>query len=70
MKYKIKVTESERGWGMDFWEEFFDTKEAAQERINEINSQNTSYEAPDYYMQANETIYEIQTNRAALKEGE
>jgi len=51
-KYRIQVMESERGWGQDYWTEEYDTLEQAQLRIQEINSQNISLTAPDYYMQA------------------
>jgi hypothetical protein len=60
VKYQISVMESERGWGQDYWTEIFDTYDEAKSRIVEINSKNTSVGAPDWYMQANETIEAIE----------
>jgi hypothetical protein len=59
--YRIQVMKSERGWGQDFWTEEFDTLEEAQLRIREINSQNTSFTAPDYYMQAQTGVEVIES---------
>jgi hypothetical protein len=56
MKYRIRVVESERGWGQDRWTEDFDTFEEAKKRIKDINSKNTSVAAPDWYIQADEHI--------------
>ena len=55
-KYRIRVMESERGWGQDFWTEDYDTPEEAKARILEVNSDNVSYTAPDWYMMAFEEI--------------
>ena len=55
-KYRIRVMESERGWGQDYWNEDFDTPEEAKARIKEINSRNTATTAPDWYMRAFEDI--------------
>jgi hypothetical protein len=63
-EYAITVMESERGWGQDYWEEKFETPEKAQERINEINSRNTSSTAPDYYMQAFAEIRAVRKDNA------
>jgi hypothetical protein len=59
--YRIQVMESQRGWGQDFWTEEFDTLEEAQLRIREINSQNISLTAPDYYMQAQNGVEVIES---------
>lgn len=59
VKFRITVVESERGWGRNEWTEDYDTREEARERINYINSFNTSTRAPDYYMQANEEVKEV-----------
>lgn len=56
VRYQISVMESERGWGSEQWVESFDTREAAEARIEAINSKNTSPVAPDYYMKASKTI--------------
>lgn len=55
-KYEIDVMESERGWGQNWWVEEFDTPEEAEARINEINGRNVSPIAPDYYVQAKDSI--------------
>ena len=60
VKYQIQVVESERGWGREYWQEVFDTYDEAKARIKEINSKNTSIRAPDYYMQADDTIEAIE----------
>lgn len=52
LKYQITVIESERGWGRDEWVEKYDTYELAKQRIESINSENTSLQAPDWYMVA------------------
>ena len=58
--YRIFIVESERGWGREYWQEVFNTYEEAKARIKEINSKNTSLTAPDYYMQAEDTIEAIE----------
>ena len=60
VKYQIQVVESERGWGREYWQEVFDTYDQAKARIKEINDQNTSLTAPDWYMQAEQTIEAIE----------
>jgi len=60
IKYQIQVVESERGWGREYWQELFDTYEEAKARIKEINSKNTSLTAPDWYMQADDTIEAVE----------
>jgi hypothetical protein len=60
VKYRIQVMESERGWGRDYWQEVFDTYDEAKARIKAINEQNTSLTAPDWYMQAEQTIEAIE----------
>jgi hypothetical protein len=60
VKYQIQVVESERGWGREYWQEVFDTYDEAKARIKEINDQNTSLTAPDWYMQAEQTIEAIE----------
>lgn len=59
-KYEITVMESERGWGRSEWTEDYDSHEAAQCRIDYINSFNVSASAPDYYMQAYDEIRKVQ----------
>ena len=60
VKYQIQVVESERGWGREYWQEVFDTYDQAKARIKEINDQNVSLTAPDWYMQAEQTIEAIE----------
>ena len=62
VRYQISVMESERGWGQDYWNEVYDTYEEAAKRIRDINSENTSSMAPDYYMQASDKIEAIEEN--------
>lgn len=52
MKYRIRLVESERGWGQEYWTEDFDTRAEAQERIRSVNAQNTAKVAPDFYIAA------------------
>lgn len=46
------MMESERGWGQDFWNEDYDTREEALARVEKINGENTAPVAPDLYYQA------------------
>lgn len=59
MKYRIKLVESERGWGQEYWTEDYDTYVAAQRRIEEVNSKNTEKFAPDWYIAAFPEIEEV-----------
>lgn len=52
VKYIVKMMESERGWGQDYWDVEFDTRPEAEAYMKKINAQNTELRAPDYYMQA------------------
>lgn len=52
VKFRVKMMESERGWGQHYWDEDFDTREEAESRMNHVNSLNKSVFPPDYYMQA------------------
>lgn len=58
-RYMISLMESERGWGQDYWFEYYDSYEEAKRRIDEVNSKNTTIRAPDYYIQAEEKIVVI-----------
>jgi hypothetical protein len=60
VKYRVQLMESERGWGREYWQETFDTYEEAKERIRKVNAQNTSSVAPDWYMQAEDTVEAIE----------
>lgn len=51
-KYRLHLMESERGWGQNYWHEDYDTREEAEDRMNEVNGRNTAAVAPDWYMQA------------------
>ena len=55
-RYIIKLVESTRGWGQDYWYEYYDSYKEAIERIKNVNSQNTSITPPDHYIQADERI--------------
>jgi hypothetical protein len=52
VKYIVKMMESERGWGQDYWDVAFDTRAEAEKYMNETNTRNTSLVAPDYYIKA------------------
>lgn len=54
VKFVVKMMESERGWGQNYWDVEFDTRKQAEAYMKKINAQNTSPVAPDYYMQAME----------------
>ncbi len=51
-KFVVKMMESERGWGQDYWDVEFETRDEAEAHMKHVNSFNTSTVAPDYYMQA------------------
>jgi hypothetical protein len=50
--WKVHVHESERGWGSDSWDEFFDSHQEAIDYQKEINKNNPTDYIPDYYMVA------------------
>ena len=51
--FYVVLMESERGWGQkDFLAYGFETREEAAKKMDEVNSENTSLTAPDYYIQA------------------
>lgn len=50
--FRVDFVESERGWGQDYWESFYDTYEEAKNAFIETNSRNTSTSAPDWYIMA------------------
>lgn len=52
VKFRVKMMESERGWGQDYWNEDYDTREEAEARMKSVNARNTAPVAPDYYVQA------------------
>lgn len=52
VKFVVKMMESERGWGQDYWDEEFNTREEAEAHMKQTNARNTSIFAPDYYVQA------------------
>ena len=52
VKFVVKMMESERGWGQDYWDVEFDTRKEAEDYMKSINARNTSIFAPDYYVQA------------------
>ena len=52
VKFVVKMMESERGWGRDYWDVEFKTRKEAEAYVKRINDQNTAPVAPDYYMQA------------------
>jgi hypothetical protein len=60
-RYKVRFTESERGWGQDSWWAYYDTPEAAQKAIDDCNKRNADDYAktkcvPDYYVQCEDEI--------------
>lgn len=63
VKYRVKMMESERGWGKKYWNEDFDTYEQAHaymERVNKSNQEDweRTKTVPDYYMQPDSDIIE------------
>lgn len=52
VKFIVKMMESERGWGQDYWNEEYDTREEAEARMKSVNAKNTAAVAPDYYIKA------------------
>jgi hypothetical protein len=50
----VKFRESERGWGSDTWVVMYDNYQEALDEVKDTNSENTSKEVPDYYIQAYE----------------
>ncbi len=56
MKYRVFLSESERGWGRESWHEDYNTYAEAKQRIQEVNSRNLPGPAPDWYMQAEDRI--------------
>lgn len=61
--YRIRVIESERGWGQRSEYEYFETEREARSRICWINAQNTAPTAPDWYMQAEDEVIPIAKNK-------
>ena len=52
VKFVVKMMESERGWGQDYWDVAFDTREEAEAYMKRVTDQNTDAVTPDYYMKA------------------
>ncbi len=59
-KFRVQLMESESGWGQNTWTEDYDTYEEAKERIRSVNAENTSFVAPDWYMQAEEIVEAVE----------
>ncbi len=53
-KYRLKIIESERGWGQRIEYHFSDDIEELKNLRKEINSKNTESSAPDWYCIADE----------------
>lgn len=56
IKYRVKMMESERGWGKSYWNADFDTFEEAKEYMARVVKDNADEYArtrtvPDYYIQ-------------------
>ncbi len=68
MKYKVRMMESERGWGQKHWNEYFDTPEAAAKYWKEMDDQNEPGPAPDYYIQPIGAI-EVVSDEVAIADG-
>lgn len=52
IKYRVRYTESERGWGQDSWNTDYPTESEAIKQAEETNAKNTARYSPDWYMQA------------------
>jgi hypothetical protein len=59
-KFRVQLMECERGFGREYWHEDYDTLVEAKARIREVNSKNTSINAPDWYMQAEEVVEAVE----------
>lgn len=59
-KFKVRITDYERGWGPSFDSCSFDTYEEAVKFIEKINSKNTAREAPDFYSVAEPANFVIE----------
>lgn len=55
-KFRVTMEEHDRWSGQDYWYEYFDTKEEAQERILSNNAKNNLREVPDYYVVARNLV--------------
>lgn len=57
-KYRVTLTEHERGWGSrPFHDEDHDTKEAAEAYRDKINGENTAKVVPDEYTTASDPYF-------------
>jgi hypothetical protein len=50
--WKVSFRESERGWGSETWDEFYDSFGEAQRRFEETNKDSPTEYVPDYYIVA------------------
>jgi hypothetical protein len=50
--WKVFVRESERGWGSDSWNAFFDSYQQAYDYYVDVNKDNPTDRVPDYYIVA------------------
>ena len=50
--WKVHMFESERGWGSDSWDVYFDDKQEALDFVKETNKDLPVDHTPDYYMMA------------------
>ena len=50
--WKVHIFESERGWGSDSWDVYFDSQQDAYEYRKKVNKDNPTDHVPDYYMMA------------------
>lgn len=58
LKYRVRILESERGWGQNtLGHHYFKTKEEMQKFIREYNKDMVSGHVPDYYIIALEDGY-------------
>ena len=50
--WKVHLHESERGWGSDSWDAFYDNYQEAYDYYTEVNKDNPTDHVPDYYIVA------------------
>jgi len=65
MFWRIELIESERGWGQNYWYEYYNTLAEANARIAELNEKFGQKEiVPDYYCLALSAPVEVEKMEA------
>lgn len=61
IKYRVNLTESERGWGQKYDSVLFDTYDEAATYRDSVNAQNVETTVPDWYVIADQKIDVVET---------